>query len=141
MVANPKYLAAVAVFSSSLLFSQLSNYAVLNSLTEGDLDTGLFVATARGWRPGLLALVLFTFVDLGMYGFRHKTVGDFVAFRSEIDAPSEPPEWKLEPDYLPTYNIMGPLMKGYSTPAGRASLEPHRRLDYYLNETPLRGAA
>ncbi len=102
--------------------------------------TGLFFATARGWRPGLLALLIFTFADLGMYGFRHKTVGDFETFRSEIDVPSEAPDWKLEPDRLPTYNIMGTLMHGYSTPAGRASLEPTRRLDYYLNETPLRAS-
>ena len=102
--------------------------------------TGLFLATARGWRPGLLALLLFTFADLGMYGFRHKTVGDFDTFLSEIDVPPGAPSWKYEPDYLPTYNVMGPLMKGYGTSAGRASLEPVRRLDYYLNETPLRAS-
>ena len=100
--------------------------------------TGLFIVTARGWRPGILVLLLFTFADLGVYGFRHKTVGDFDTFLSEIDVPPGAPGGKYEPDYLPTYNVMGPLMKGYATSAGRASIEPVRRLDYYLNETPLR---
>ena len=36
-----KYFAAVLVFTVSLLFSQLSNYAVLISMTGGDLDSGL----------------------------------------------------------------------------------------------------
>ena len=54
-----KYLAAVCVFSASLLFSQLTNYAVLNALTLGDLDTGLFVTTYIGyWLIGLAMLAV-----------------------------------------------------------------------------------
>ena len=54
-----KYLAAVSIFSSSLLFSQLVNYAVLNALTLGDLDTGLFFTTYIGyWMIGLAMLAV-----------------------------------------------------------------------------------
>ena len=54
-----KYLAAVAIFSASLLFSQLTNFAVLNALTLGDIDTGLFVATYVGyWMIGLAMLAI-----------------------------------------------------------------------------------
>ena len=52
-----KYLAAVSIFTASLLFSQLSNYAVLVALTGGDLDTGLFFSTYLGyWLAGLAML-------------------------------------------------------------------------------------
>lgn len=52
-----KYLAAAAIFTASLIFSQISNYAVLASLTYGDLDTGLFFATYFGyWLVGLAML-------------------------------------------------------------------------------------
>ena len=40
-----KYIAAAAIFTASLLFSQFCNFAVLGSLTLGDLDTGLFFST------------------------------------------------------------------------------------------------
>ena len=73
--------------------------------------TGLFIVTARGWRPGILVLLLFTFADLGVYGFRHKTVGDFETFLSEIDVPTGAPGGKSETDYLPAYKFMGPVMK------------------------------
>jgi len=52
-----KYLAAAAIFTASLLFSQLSNFAVLVSLTNGDVDTGLFFVTYLGyWLVGLSML-------------------------------------------------------------------------------------
>ena len=54
-----KYLAAGAIFTASLLFSQFSNYIVLAWLTSGDLDTGLFFATYFGyWMVGLAMLSL-----------------------------------------------------------------------------------
>jgi ABC-2 type transport system permease protein len=54
-----KYLAASAIFTASLLFSQLANYAVLVSLTLGGLDTGLFFATYLGyWIVGLAMLAV-----------------------------------------------------------------------------------
>src|SRR5688500_17133216 len=58
-----KYLAAAAIFTVSLLFSQLANYSVLVSLTldadtrDVDLDTGLFFTTYFGyWLMGLAML-------------------------------------------------------------------------------------
>lgn len=52
-----KYLAAAAIFTASLLFSQLSNYAVLLSLAMGEVDLGLFLATYVGyWLTGLAML-------------------------------------------------------------------------------------
>ena len=54
-----KYLAAAAIFTASLLFSQLANYLVLVSLTLGDLDTGLFFSTYLGyWLIGLAMLAV-----------------------------------------------------------------------------------
>ena len=54
-----KYLAAVAIFSASLLFSQITNFAVLNALTLGDIDTGLFTSTYVGyWMIGLAMLAI-----------------------------------------------------------------------------------
>lgn len=54
-----KYLAAASVFTTSLLFSQISNYAVLVSLTEGDLDTGLICSTYLGyWLMGLAMIAI-----------------------------------------------------------------------------------
>jgi ABC-2 type transport system permease protein len=54
-----KYLAAVAIFTVSLLFSLLSNYWVLEFL--GDPDVGLFLATYVGyWMIGLAMLAIGT---------------------------------------------------------------------------------
>ena len=54
-----KYLAAAAIFTASLVFSQLSNFVVLAWLTLGDLDIGLFFATYLGyWAVGLAMLAI-----------------------------------------------------------------------------------
>lgn len=54
-----KYLAAAAIFTASLVFSQFSNYMVLASLSLGDLDTGLFFTTYLGyWLVGLAMLAV-----------------------------------------------------------------------------------
>ena len=54
-----KYLAAVAIFTASLLFSQFTNFAVLNALTLGEMDIGLFVTTYFGyWMIGLAMLAV-----------------------------------------------------------------------------------
>jgi len=54
-----KYLAAAAIFTASLMFSQFSNYLVLASLSMGDLDTGLFFTTYLGyWLLGLAMLAI-----------------------------------------------------------------------------------
>lgn len=52
-----KYLATVAIFSFSLLFSLICNYAVLETL--GDPDRGLFLATYVGyWLIGIAMLAI-----------------------------------------------------------------------------------
>lgn len=54
-----KYFAAVFVFTVSLLFSQLSNFAVLLALTSGNLDDGILLSTYMGyWFVGLAMLAL-----------------------------------------------------------------------------------
>ncbi len=54
-----KYFAAVLVFTVSLLFSQLSNYAVLISMTGGNLDSGLLFSTYLGyWFVGIAMLAV-----------------------------------------------------------------------------------
>jgi ABC-2 type transport system permease protein len=54
-----KYFAAVLVFTVSLLFSQLSNYAVLIAMTGGQLDSFLLFSTYLGyWWMGIAMLSL-----------------------------------------------------------------------------------
>ncbi|MBA2115811.1 Gldg family protein [Bremerella alba] len=54
-----KYLAAVSVFSVSLIFSQLCNFLVLDALSLGSLDAGLFITTYIGyWFIGLTMIAL-----------------------------------------------------------------------------------
>lgn len=54
-----KYFAAVLVFTVSLLFSQLSNYAVLIAMTGGQLDSGLLFSTYLGyWWMGIAMLAI-----------------------------------------------------------------------------------
>ncbi len=54
-----KYFAAVLVFTVSLLFSQLSNYAVLLAMTGGDLDNLLLFSTYLGyWFVGVAMISL-----------------------------------------------------------------------------------
>ncbi len=54
-----KYFAAVLVFTVSLLFSQLSNYAVLLAMTGGSLDTLLLFSTYLGyWFMGIAMIAL-----------------------------------------------------------------------------------
>ncbi len=54
-----KYMAAAAIFSASLLFSQLSTFTTLAILTQGALDTGLIFTTYLGyWFIGLMMLAI-----------------------------------------------------------------------------------
>ncbi len=54
-----KYFAAVLVFTVSLLFSQLSNFAVLLSMTDGNLDNLLLFSTYLGyWFVGIAMIAL-----------------------------------------------------------------------------------
>jgi ABC-2 type transport system permease protein len=54
-----KYLAAAAIYTAALLFSQLSNMAVLVSLSLGNVDIGMLYTTYLGyWLMGLAMLAL-----------------------------------------------------------------------------------
>ena len=54
-----KYFAAVLVFTVSLLFSQLSNFAVLLSMTDGNLDNLLLFSTYLGyWFVGIAMIAI-----------------------------------------------------------------------------------
>lgn len=54
-----KYLAVAAIYTASLVFSQIANFTVLNILALGDIDTGLFATTYLGyWLIGLAMLSL-----------------------------------------------------------------------------------
>ncbi|TVP99194.1 MAG: ABC transporter permease [Planctomycetaceae bacterium] len=54
-----KYMAAAAIFTASLLFSQLSTFMTLAILTQGMLDTGLIFTTYLGyWFVGLMMIAI-----------------------------------------------------------------------------------
>lgn len=54
-----KFLAAASIYTTSLLFSQLSTFIVLVCLTKGDVDTGLFFANYLGyWCIGLSMIAI-----------------------------------------------------------------------------------
>ena len=54
-----KYMAASAIFTATLLFSQLSTFITLAILTEGSLDTGLIFTTYLGyWFVGLTMIAI-----------------------------------------------------------------------------------
>ncbi len=54
-----KYLAAAAIYTASLLFSQIATYTVLVSLSLGDVDVGMLLATYFGyWMVGLAMLAV-----------------------------------------------------------------------------------
>ena len=54
-----KYLSAAAIFSASLLFSQITIFYVLSALAEGAVDLGLFASTYVGyWLIGMAMLSL-----------------------------------------------------------------------------------
>jgi len=54
-----KYMAASAIFTASLLFSQLSTFITLAILTRGEVDTGLIFTTYLGyWFVGLTMIAI-----------------------------------------------------------------------------------
>lgn len=54
-----KYVAAAAIYSVSLLFSQISTFVVLALLTQGEIDTGLFFTNYIGyWFIGLSMIAI-----------------------------------------------------------------------------------
>lgn len=54
-----KYLATGAIYTASLLFSQLATFSVLLLLSQGELDTGLFAANYFGyWFIGMAMLAV-----------------------------------------------------------------------------------
>ena len=70
--------------------------------------------------------------------FRHRTTENLDEFIAGIDVPEAPPDYRIEPNWLPMYDVNGPLMKGYSTMTGITSLDPKKRIAYNLQTTPLR---
>ncbi len=68
-----KYLAAVAIFTVSLLFSQITNFLVLAFLALGDVDLGLFATTYLGyWVVGLSMIAI---AMVGSYLTANQTIG------------------------------------------------------------------
>ncbi|MCH2124516.1 MAG: Gldg family protein [Pirellulaceae bacterium] len=54
-----KYLAAASIFTASLIYSQICNYSMLVSLTDGQLDAGLIMGTYLGyWLTGMAMLAV-----------------------------------------------------------------------------------
>ncbi|MCA9268900.1 MAG: ABC-2 transporter permease, partial [Planctomycetales bacterium] len=54
-----KYLSAAAIFSCSLLFSQLANFSVLDYVAGGEVDLGLYFTTYLGyWFMGMAMLAV-----------------------------------------------------------------------------------
>lgn len=99
---------------------------------------GAFIAAARGWRYGMVILLLVTMGDLSTYHLRHFTTDTVDHFIAELDVPPDD-TYGYEPDWLPMYSVNAPLMKGnYRTPEGLISLTPHKHIEYLLNPTALR---
>src|SRR6056297_327913 len=58
-IVTGKYMAAAAIFTASLLFSQIATFITLAVLTQGDVDTGLIFTTYLGyWFVGLAMLAI-----------------------------------------------------------------------------------
>lgn len=58
-IVTGKYLSAAAIYTVSLVFSQISTFLVLLFLSKGDVDTGLFFANYLGyWFIGLAMLAI-----------------------------------------------------------------------------------
>ena len=68
-----KYLAAVAIYTVSLLFSQVTNFLVIAFLSLGDVDLGLFATTYLGYWVVGLAMIAVAMV--GSFLTRNQTVG------------------------------------------------------------------
>jgi ABC-2 type transport system permease protein len=68
-----KYLAAAAVFTAALVFSQLSNLSVLVSLTLGELDIGLLFTTYLGY--WLMGMAMLSIGMVASFLTRNLTVG------------------------------------------------------------------
>ncbi len=68
-----KYLAASAIFTVALLFSQLSNFLVLGFLAQGDMDLGLFLSTYLGY--WLVGLAMISIAMVGSFLTRNQTIG------------------------------------------------------------------
>jgi ABC-2 type transport system permease protein len=68
-----KYLAAAAIFTASLLFSQISNFTVLLSLAMGEVDRGLFLTTYFGY--WLIGLAMISIGMVASFLTRNLTIG------------------------------------------------------------------
>lgn len=72
-IVSGKYLAAAAIFTVSLLFSQLSNFMVLAYLSLGEVDLGLFQTTYLGY--WLIGLAMISLGMVGSFLTRNVTIG------------------------------------------------------------------
>ncbi len=68
-----KYLAAAAIFTASLLFSELANFFVLNTVAMGGVDVGLFFTTYMGF--WLIGLAMLSIGMVASFLTRNLTVG------------------------------------------------------------------
>ena len=68
-----KYLSAAAIFTVSLLFSQVANFMVMASLSLGELDLGLFVTTYLGY--WLIGLAMISIGMVGSFLTKNQTIG------------------------------------------------------------------
>ncbi|MCP4189367.1 MAG: ABC transporter permease subunit [Planctomycetaceae bacterium] len=68
-----KYLSAAAIFTVSLLFSQVANFMVMASLSLGELDLGLFVTTYFGY--WLIGLAMISIGMVGSFLTKNQTIG------------------------------------------------------------------
>ncbi len=98
------------------------------------VGVALVLLAARGRRGALIAIALFTAVDLSCYGLSYSVWGhasDLRAFAATVPLPSEETSPRVvaqEFDGLRTGNRM--LLAGISRVDGYAGLEPRKRLDY-----------
>lgn len=84
---------------------------------------------ARGHALGLAALLVFTALDLGAYGLRHKPSMTLEAYRATVPLPPAAPFARIDPDIHP-YFMNRYAVHGYRVVYGYAALYPDRRLDY-----------
>lgn len=87
------------------------------------------ILAAQGWRAALLALVLLTLGDIGLYSLRHKPYQRFEEYLAEIHLPPTPPGARIDSDIHPMYMNRFSIA-GYRGVFGYVSLYPARKLDY-----------
>ncbi len=93
------------------------------------MATGLVVASGRGKQGALLALVLFTLGDIGLYSLRHKPAQRLPDLMAAIPLPPGDNTNRIEPDIVP-YTMNQVALHGYRNVTGYLNLFPETYLDY-----------